>query len=1085
MTSDVEWLEHFLNLLSQGKYEAAINVFNTGMQEMQEGMEATDEVAEAFKEKLAGIKESFAIEQAENSNWINQLERLKEFSEMGAGWSGAEWNNQGLISYLKEMEDTGMLDGMMEAFPFLKEFLALYVEELPDGTMVIRNQSEAWTFLDENINRAKDDLLAMLDAYKLANGGITDEEGADALRGLRDAAGKGGWQSFNAEFDGMDTRTQSWLMDNSEAVLEYAESWDEYNKAVKEAGENSEDAKKAQDKMQKSLKKLGREADRLTFEELEDGQKVWDGFSTLIDDTQGKSKEFSKTYGEMIGRVDDLSTAMDALAYIQEGNADNTELLSQAYQDLSSFTGVSEEALRDNLAPALWALQSETDIASSTIANLIGWLASLDGVTIDPSNIGASLAKISSDSLGTASDVADLVMQMLQVAGASVSMGADGVVKVNFPNGNASNYSSRRNIGGGGGGGGGGSSRNSRNNNPSEIEKMLDLMEQIDEIQRHRRDMIDEQISYYEDRGELQGVIRFYEKERDAIEENSRTLEENLARIEEQIRAKQQEIDAMNVTDEGYEQVADDLDALQDKHREYTLQLMRNRNETDALTRSIKEQHDKIREMEIELRELIHQAIEDREARNERMLQGTIDVENEILDIIKARYEAERDAAIEAAEARIEALEEEKELLDEQLEARKKLAEEEDKSARLAQLEAQLARIAADPTRRKEALELQDEINKLRDEMAWELAEEEVEAQKDSIDQQIKSLEEYIEYIQEYYDQMFEHPERLIMEMREIISRTDDEILQFLRENSEEFGNSTDAVQQDMINGWQEMLDDMNGRTRTYWDEVEEIISQGDDAIIEFLREHSEDYRNVGRLQGEAYVDEWRAQLEALRNAHREVVDEITQFDYDTIRKPEDDGDDEGGGGGGGRGGGGGGKKWYVVTPDEQKLSGGYNSETEAAAKRAAERTYWYNSWKGAVASHSPTASSYKATYDKWKSATIAQYLHGGLANFTGPAWLDGSPSAPERVLSPYQTKLFEDMIATLHQINVSSPGMPAGVYDGSSSSSYSSTFGDIIINVDSLSSDADYTEMAQMVMEEITRMMYKTNSVGGIRITR
>ena len=80
--------------------------------------------------------------------------------------------------------------------------------------------------------------------------------------------------------------------------------------------------------------------------------------------------------------------------------------------------------------------------------------------------------------------------------------------------------------------------------------------------------------------------------------------------------------------------------------------------------------------------------------------------------------------------------------------------------------------------------------------------------------------------------------------------------------------------------GWQEMLDDMRGRTQTYWDEVDEIISRGDDAIIEFLKQHTADYQEAGALQAQAYVDEWKKKLEDLAKAHTDIMGDITgEFD--------------------------------------------------------------------------------------------------------------------------------------------------------------------------------------------------------------
>ena len=54
----------------------------------------------------------------------------------------------------------------------------------------------------------------------------------------------------------------------------------------------------------------------------------------------------------------------------------------------------------------------------------------------------------------------------------------------------------------------------------------------------------------------------------------------------------------------------------------------------------------------------------------------------------------------------------------------------------------------------------------------------------------------------------------------------------------------------------------MHGIIRTHWEEVEQIISQGDEAIVEFLKENSQDYKEAGELQAQAYVDAWVEKLE-------------------------------------------------------------------------------------------------------------------------------------------------------------------------------------------------------------------------------
>ena len=338
--------------------------------------------------------------------------------------------------------------------------------------------------------------------------------------------------------------------------------------------------------------------------------------------------------------------------------------------------------------------------------------------------------------------------------------------------------------------------------------------------------------------------------------------------------------------------------------------------------------------------------------------------------------------------------------------------------------------------------------------MAWDLAEEEVEAQKESIDQQITSLEDYIEQVEAYYEDLFEHPQKLLEEVKIIMAKTDDEILEWLKKNSSEYAASSESAQKDIANGWNEMLMDMHGEIEDYWGEVEEIIAGGDDAIIRFLMENSADYKEAGKLQAEAYVGEWKKQLEDLRKAYEDYHKQIQETKYDPVKPSTGSGSSGSGGNGGG------GTKFKLV------INGSYTVPEKFSSYDAA-----YSYWN----------ENYQDT-DKFY---ITKYAKGGLANFTGPAWLDGTPSAPERILSPYQTKLFEDMILSLHQIKVSAPSLPTGIFDGGTAGGQSVSFGDIILNVDQLASDADYADIVNRLMQEIMERMAQGSAVGGIRVYR
>lgn len=395
-----------------------------------------------------------------------------------------------------------------------------------------------------------------------------------------------------------------------------------------------------------------------------------------------------------------------------------------------------------------------------------------------------------------------------------------------------------------------------------------------------------------------------------------------------------------------------------------------------------------------------------------------------------------------------------------------------------------MARISADPTRKKEEMALREEIAKLREEIAWEMAEEEVNAQKKSIESQIDSIDEYIEYVETYYEELLSNPRKLIEELHDLLTRTDEEILSWLEQNHEDYQTATDATREDMRLGWQEMLDDMRGNTQTYWDEVEDIISQGDEAIIEFLRQNSADYKEAGALQAQAYADEWRKQLEELRKAHKQIKDEISSYDY----MPTSSG--KTGSSGGSSSSSSTKKPSSSSTPAKQFVASGtgyaeaYRGSITSVVYEGVtyikdpKSSYWYKS------SDAQRIDGGRTYY--WKTGTtryVKKYKEGGLATATGLAWVDGTSTRPERILSPYQTELFENLLKTLHAIrtfqapvSMVQPRLP----ENQPQALHIDT---INVQVERMESDQDYEEMAERVGEQIMERVARGMTVGGIRI--
>ena len=125
------------------------------------------------------------------------------------------------------------------------------------------------------------------------------------------------------------------------------------------------------------------------------------------------------------------------------------------------------------------------------------------------------------------------------------------------------------------------------------------------------------------------------------FKDNNLSLRQYIDTLDAQIQKKQAELAKYKEGSKNYNQAMADLEALQAAHQEYSEQLL---EKCPIWKRSgeIDEWNDTIREMEIDLRETIHDAILDREEKNRRM-EGRIDLENELLDVLTRRYEKERD----------------------------------------------------------------------------------------------------------------------------------------------------------------------------------------------------------------------------------------------------------------------------------------------------------------------------------------------------------------------------------------------------------------------------------------------------------
>ena len=132
--------------------------------------------------------------------------------------------------------------------------------------------------------------------------------------------------------------------------------------------------------------------------------------------------------------------------------------------------------------------------------------------------------------------------------------------------------------------------------------------------------------------------------------------------------------------------------------------------------------------------------------------------------------------------------------------------------------------------------------------------------------------------------------------------------------------------------------------------------------------------------------------------------------------------------------------------------------------------TFYYTTSKDKAAAYENLngITRYKGTKQKINdkmSWVWSQYATGGLVNYTGPAWVDGTPSKPEAFLSAQDTERIGNAAKLLADLPILNSTSNA---NNAVSSNIGDTSIEIHINVESLASDYDVDQMIERVKNDI-----------------
>ena len=358
-----------------------------------------------------------------------------------------------------------------------------------------------------------------------------------------------------------------------------------------------------------------------------------------------------------------------------------------------------------------------------------------------------------------------------------------------------------------------------------------------------------------------------------------------------------------------------------------------------------------------------------------------IEMENQVLSALQASYEKQIELKQKELDSRIEADEEYLSALQKNLDKEKDMRKKAQTAEEKAQLQRKIALLERDTSGRNT--------------------------------KEIASLREQLRQMQE--DEYYTGREDAIT-AAENAAKAEQDILQ----------NQIDIME--AIN--QTKLDNME----LYWAEVENIISQGADNILSFLTSYSDEYLDVSKIQQEDYLTSWKFTIDAALTYAQDMQKQFDEVIYKAqeaakygntsatggldVAKPS--GSNGGGGSSSSSGSGSSGNKNSSSSSSKTPVT----DEVDVVSGAAPSAHGWYYQINLNGKSTGISGGPYKTREQaQSKGASVAKskgygykystkyYLNGGLADYTGYAWVDGTKARPEAFLDADDTKLLANFI--------------------------------------------------------------------------
>lgn len=478
--------------------------------------------------------------------------------------------------------------------------------------------------------------------------------------------------------------------------------------------------------------------------------------------------------------------------------------------------------------------------------------------------------------------------------------------------------------------------------------------------------------------------------------------------------------------------------------------------------------------------------VEENTAKQNEILQEYIDnqlsIEGKLLTAIEDRQQAIIDKLQDQKDALEEASQNYIEGLNEALKKEKNLYNRNENEAETARLQRQLAILQRSGASASEINALKDQIdNRLKDDY-FDKMQEQIDAVQEASDKQLEKLQAQIDLMTETLEYQKENG-LLWQEVYQMLNNwTPERILQFIEEYTKSYKENSALQNQESSKETLKELQiwDAKKNRDNDWEQYYNNLDAKYNDVKEANKEkayaaYSAGYSTGGKAQAEANAN--AVFEEALKNSQNpapapSVPDSGSSggsaevpTEEETTRKAKFK------------------NKNYKVYSYDDKDTYTKGPIVYANGKDDVEFTM-YDESEGRILISGVDGRGNKIE-KRWVPKKYFQYKKGGLVDYTGPAWVDGTKSRPEAFLSAEDTSLLKDKIFSnsdysLKSIIESIKDFAKSLFnDGNSSSGYNITIEKAEVNIQPgvISNDYDARRAGELALEEMVKIARKSGN--------